>query len=91
VEERTRQLHEETTQRLQVERQIAVISDREQERIGHELHDDLGQHLAGVSFRMKVLENDLATAGVPQAADAKELGGLVTEAIRHTRLLARRL
>jgi len=91
VEELTRQLHEETTQRLEVERQIAGISDREQERIGHELHDDLGQHLAGVSFRMKVLENDLATAGVPQAADAKELGGLVTEAIRHTRLLARRL
>ena len=91
VRERTRNLQNEISQRLAVERQIAAISDREQRRIGHELHDGLGQHLAGVAFRAKALEQQLAAQNLPQAREAAELTGLVSDAIRQARLLARGL
>lgn len=91
VRQRTDQLNAETAQRVAVEREVAAISHREQERIGHALHDGLGQYLAGLAFRAKALEQSLTRAGVPQAADAAELTGLVSDAIKQARQLARGL
>lgn len=91
VRERTQQLDAEIAQREAVEREVAAISHREQERIGHDLHDGLGQYLAGIAFRAKALEQSLAAEKLPQAADAAELTGLVSDAIKQARQLARGL
>jgi PAS domain S-box-containing protein len=79
------------TQRIQLEKEILETSIGERRRIGHELHDGLGQYLAGIAFRAKVLEQTLAADGVPCAREAKELTALLSNAIGQTRSLARGL
>src|SRR5271156_5144379 len=47
------------TERKHLEKAILEISGREQRRIGQDLHDGLGQHLTGIAFMAKVLEQKL--------------------------------
>ena len=47
------------TERRELERELIEISERERQRIGYDLHDTLGQHLAGIAFLSKVLEQRL--------------------------------
>ena len=79
-----------TTQKLS-EKEILEISNREQVRIGQDLHDGLGQHLTGVTFLSKALENKLAARSLPEAQEAAEIGRLVLQALSQTRNLARGL
>lgn len=79
------------TGRKQLERQILEVSDREQRRIGHDLHDGLCQHLAGIEMLSQVLEKKLAPKSKDGAARAADIGRLVRDAIIQTRSLARGL
>jgi PAS domain S-box-containing protein len=79
------------TERKQLERAILEISEREQRRIGQDLHDGLGQHLTGIAFMSKVQEQKLKEKRLPYAADAAKIVKLVNEAINKTRELARGL
>ena len=47
----------------EMESALLEISGREQRQIGQDLHDGLGQHLTGIAFMSKVLEQQLAEAG----------------------------
>ncbi|MDB6031062.1 MAG: multi-sensor signal transduction histidine kinase [Verrucomicrobiales bacterium] len=60
-------------------------------RIGQDLHDGLGQHLTGITFLTRTLEQKLNALGLPEAAEAAEIGRLVLEALTQTRTLARGL
>jgi two-component system CheB/CheR fusion protein len=77
--------------RKRLERTVLEISEREQRRIGQDLHDGLGQHLTGIAFMSKVQERKLAERQVPEAADAAKIVQLVNDAILKTRELARGL
>ena len=79
------------TEQKRLEKAVLEISAREQRRIGQDLHDDLGQHLTGIAFMSKVLQDRLAETSVPETADAAKIVELVNEAIRKTRELARGL
>ena len=79
-----------TAQKLS-EKEILEISNREQVRIGQDLHDGLGQHLTGVTFLSKALEKKLEARSLPEAGDAAEIGRLVLQALSQTRNLARGL
>lgn len=80
------------TERKRMEQAILEISAREQRRIGQYLHDGLGQHLTGVAFMSKVLEQKLSSgAAAREAADAAKIVTLVNEAINKTRELSRGL
>ena len=46
------------SERKRLEKTILKISEREQRRIGQDLHDGLGQHLTGIAFMSKVLERE---------------------------------
>lgn len=67
------------------------ISSLERMRLGQELHDSVGQLLSGVTFLARALENKLSARGLPEAADASEIGHLVFQALTQTRNLARGL
>ena len=56
------------TERKRIERQVLEISDREQRRIGQDLHDGLGQQLAGIGFLSKSLEQRLTKKNHPKLA-----------------------
>jgi two-component system CheB/CheR fusion protein len=79
------------SERKQLEKTILEIGETERRRIGQDLHDGLGQHLTGVAFMSKVLEERLAELSLPEAADAAKIVTLVNESIRMTRELARGL
>jgi signal transduction histidine kinase len=79
------------TERKRLEKEILEISSREQQRIGQDLHDSLGQHLTGITFLSKALERKLAARSIPEAAEAGEIGRLVIQALAQTRNLARGL
>ena len=79
------------TERKRLEKEILEISEREQRRIGQDLHDGLCQHLAGIELMSQVLEQKLARRSKAAAAKAGEIAKNVRDAISHTRLLARGL
>ncbi len=79
------------TQRKQLEREILEISDREQRRIGHDLHDGLCQELAGIELMSEVLEQNLSKRWKTASERVGHIGKKVREAIGHTRSLARGL
>jgi signal transduction histidine kinase len=75
----------------QLEQKILDISDAERRRIGQDLHDGLGQHLTGVAFLSKALQQRLAAKSLPEAADATKIAALVNESIGQSRALAKGL
>jgi PAS domain S-box-containing protein len=82
---------EDITERKQLEQEVIETSANERRRVGHELHDGLGQYLAGIAFKAKALEQCLVAESLPHGAEAKELAALVSNAISQTRSLARGL
>jgi PAS domain S-box-containing protein len=79
------------TERKRLEKEILEISEREQRRIGQDLHDGLCQHLAGIEMLSQVLAQKIASISDEGAARANEIAAAVREAISQTRLLARGL
>jgi two-component system, LuxR family, sensor kinase FixL len=79
------------SERKRLEKTILEISETERRRIGQDLHDGLGQHLTGVAFMGKVLQDRLAESSSAEAAEAAKIVELVNESIRMTRELARGL
>ena len=89
--EANKQLRQEIERRKRLEKEILSISSREQTRLGQELHDSLGQQLAGIAIMAKLLEHKLNSKSLAESVDAGEIVKLVNEAIGQTRNLARGL
>ncbi|HEY5952875.1 MAG TPA: ATP-binding protein [Terrimicrobiaceae bacterium] len=69
VQERTRDLSAEIAAREEVEGKILTISEREQRRIGCDLHDVLCQQLAATALAAKVLEERSSGAAAVEAGN----------------------
>jgi PAS domain S-box-containing protein len=74
-----------------LEKMILEISETERRRIGQDLHDGLGQHLTGVAFMGKVLQDRLAETSAADSAEAAKIVRLVNDSIKMTREMARGL
>ena len=72
-----------------LEREIIGISEREQRRIGQDLHDGLCQTLAAIGCAATSLKDDLQPLSPAHAKDAEELATLLNEAVIEARNLAR--
>ncbi len=79
------------TERKRLEKEILEISNREQQRIGHDLHDGVCQQLAGIAYRVDILVDQLQEKKFPEASEAERIGTLVNDAITQTRSIARGL
>ncbi len=84
-------LQAEIEERRRLEERVLQISEREQRRIGQDMHDGLGQHLTGVACLSKALQQKLQAAGELGVAESAQLVDLVDEGIQQTRNLARGL
>lgn len=91
VQDRTQALRHEMTERQRLETEILRVSEREQRRIGHELHDSLCQHLTATALAGQVLRERLAAKSLPEAGDAGQVVSLVEDGIELARNLARGL
>ena len=76
------------TDRVGLEKEILAISEREQERISRDLHDDLCQQLTGIEFLTEALAAQLAVHSTERAADAREIAKMLRQAMKHARDLA---
>jgi signal transduction histidine kinase len=88
VRDRTAKLSEELAERKRLEREILVISEREQRRIGLDIHDSLCQHLTGTALAEAYLLEKLSARQAPEAADASTVVRLLEDAIAMARGLA---
>ena len=98
VHERTAQLEaanqtlrNEMADRQRLERQVLESVEREQERIGQDLHDGLCQLLAGIKFKAASLRGELEQKGLREVDQTRDIEDLVNQAIRQGYGLARGL
>ncbi len=79
------------TERSRLERQILEISDREQARIGQDVHDGLCQELIGMALTANSLTRSLGSEQRAQLESAHKLCALIDEAITESRRVCRGL
>jgi two-component system sensor kinase FixL len=72
-----------------LEKEVLEISEREQMRIGHDLHDGVGQELTGVALLTQNLRQRLAQQGLAEESQAARIALLINRALEQTRKLAR--
>jgi signal transduction histidine kinase len=90
--ERTAALTDQMAKRERLEKEILAVSEREQRRIGCDLHDNLCQHLTGTAITALIVEQDLSEMGLKEAAGGvKRVVTLVEEGISLAREIARGL
>lgn len=80
---------EDVTDRKRLEREVLEISDREQERIGQDLHDGVCQQLAGIAMTTSLLKRRLAGVSNPEARIAERICLQLEDAIMQARGVAR--
>ena len=80
---------EDITEFRRLETEVLKISEREQARIGQDLHDGLGQHLTGIALLCQALQEKLGQKALREKVDATQIKTLVDDAIKQTRTLAR--
>jgi len=79
------------TEKKRLERGIIDIANREQQRIGSDLHDGLGQELTGIALMLRGVAAQLKKENSDARLDVEDIIGLVNNAIENTRTLARGL
>lgn len=82
---------QEVSARKALEQEILEISNREQRRLGSDLHDGLGQELTGLSLLLKGLEVQLSRESPQYLSQVQKISDLLARAIQSTRSLARGL
>ena len=85
------QLETEISQRHRLEIEILSISEREQCRIGLDLHEGLGQELTGISFIGDVIAKRLQSESHPLYETAANLAQSIRGTITTSRFLAKGL
>lgn len=73
--------------RKSLERELSETVTRQQQRMGRELHDEVGQQLVGSRLLAKGLQQRLEAHGLPESARAAELVEVLSAAESHVRAL----
>jgi len=91
VSHQTKVIRQQLKEAEALEKEILEISNREQRRIGHDLHDGVCQQLAGIALLTSSLAEELEIHHAGGAAEAERISALLNEAIEQTRGVARGL
>src|ERR1043166_4304884 len=86
-----KKLENEIKRRKGLEGEILEISDREQQRLGQELHDGICQHLTAVAFMARSVALRLKNHRVVVVDDLEKIAELVNAAAADTRNVSRAL
>jgi signal transduction histidine kinase len=84
-------LSRETSERRRLAHEVLEVAEREQLRIGQDLHDGLCQHLTGTALAGQVLAEKLEREGSKGASQARRIVDLVEGAIGLARGMAKGL
>jgi len=89
VRQRTAALTAEMAERERLTKELLKISEREQRRIGQDLHDSVCQHFTATALAGQVLAEKLAALSLQEAVDAGKIVALVEDGITLARNLSR--
>jgi len=88
LDEANRSLRQEMEQRIIAQKTIIQVSTHEQQRIGQDLHDTLGQEIVGARYLLSSLERGMEAAA-PQYQDRlRQLATMLHDIMEHARMLA---
>ena len=76
------------TERKRLERETLEASDSEMRRIGHDLHDGVGQRLTALALFNAGLQGEVEVRAPDLAGSLKKIGGDLREIIRQVRVLS---
>ena len=82
---------QDVTERVQLERELVSISERERERIGRDLHDGLGQTLVGASLSLQALAKNLGADASPYEDELSRVQAMLDASIAETRRISQLL
>ncbi len=88
VKDRTAALVDAANTRRHLEKELLAVGSRERNLIGHELHDEICQHLVGTALAAQVLAQRLSEKDSALAANAEKIVSLLEEGADKTRKLA---
>jgi two-component system CheB/CheR fusion protein len=77
--------------RKRLEKQILDVSEREQRRIGTDLHDGVCQEMAGIALLAKTMHHRLKAGEPVTESAAGEIASMLQDAVKHAGALARGL
>ncbi|MFZ2643867.1 MAG: CHASE3 domain-containing protein [Verrucomicrobiia bacterium] len=77
--------------RERLEKEVMEISEREQRRIGQDLHDGLCQRLTGIALLNRSLERKLAAKSMAEAVETARVTELINTGIEEARRVTRGL
>ncbi len=79
------------TDRKRAESQVLLVSERVQQRLGHDLHDGIGQVLTGAALYARAIETEFGRHNPDMSGKLNHLVGIISEAVNQTRNLSRGL
>ncbi|MEX1017256.1 MAG: CheR family methyltransferase [Phycisphaeraceae bacterium] len=82
---------QDVTERKNTDKALADLALREQQRIGQDLHDKLGQELTGLSYMAQSLHGQLKDSNRPEAEHLDTLAQGLRRALNHVRTVSRGL
>jgi PAS domain S-box-containing protein len=85
------ELQNEIAQRKRLEGEILEISDREQRRLGQDLHDSLCQHLTATAFMARAVALRLRKHRVIEVKDIEKIADFINEGVTEARTISRGL
>jgi signal transduction histidine kinase len=79
------------TEQKQLENQVLEVSELERRRVGRDLHESLGQKLAGASFLLEGLVRDRGPDGPQDDSVAAQVIGVLKDSVAHVRAITKGL
>jgi len=76
------------TDQRRLERALLEAASNEQHKLGRDVHDGLGQELAGISMLATAIATSLKKAGRPEAAELDNLAAVARQAVINCRAIA---
>ena len=77
--------------RVQLEKEILQVGERERQRMSRDLHDGMGQLLAGTAYLTEAVRKKLVGKALPESRELGRIQEVIKEAIGQARSLARGL
>ncbi|MEI6970736.1 MAG: PAS domain S-box protein [bacterium] len=75
-------------ERTELQRQVLDISEQVQRRIGQDLHDGVGQSLAGIRYLINAVQHSLAERSTPEVEELERISQMVGRTVQQAQNLS---
>jgi len=84
-------LIESEKEKKQLQKNIIKLSDNIKKSLGHQLHDDLGQGLSAISFRIEALLKNIKSKSYSPKPDLNSINEIINDTIHKAKYLCKNL